>query len=675
MRTLRLSFLVVAQLVCLLFVSRALALDVLLEDDFSAFTGWPYDAGNCPGFALSSDGDLLSVTSYGSCSHGDQWEGAWQGLSEAVPAGRYFSVSFHPVVNTDPAGQMGGVVVQLLDDHDNVAAQLTWYEPQAGTGYGGVTFWAEGNLIYGDLSGFDREYAQINSTLKLVRDGAEWSAWVDDAQKGSTFTLASTMTITKVRLAFYNFVNWPERDIKVDFLKVESAAEGWCDDFEGYGSGGWSANWHASGNSGSVAIDGSTSYSGNYSLRAGGVIGGCWGTVLTRPVSLSFPMTLEMAVRNGSEYIYGCHAFRTHVGFRTGPNWWDTPELALFKFLPNGDMEIIFTQPYEVQTGFNLNQWYHIKVRLTVPGDGLIYAQFFVDGNLIGEYSRPWENWMANANYADITVQEGTGWFDDVCVNSSVLASVELDIKPGSCPNPLNIKSHRNWLFDTSTEGDELSLAKARPNEPNRRGPVLPVAVLGTSELDVATISPSSITLEGVPVLRWSIEDVATPMEDDAEECECNNFGPDGFPDLTLKFSRSEIIQALGEVSDGDVIPLRINGELEDGTPFEGTDCVLIIGDSEAPLLVSGSSPFGLVNYPNPFNPTTTIRFSLPEVSDVELEIFNVLGQCVRTLIDERLPEGVHEVTWSTSGVASGVYFYRLTAGEVSETKQMLLIK
>jgi hypothetical protein len=85
-------------------------------------------------------------------------------------------------------------------------------------------------------------------------------------------------------------------------------------------------------------------------------------------------------------------------------------------------------------------------------------------------------------------------------------------------------------------------------------------------------------------------------------------------------------------------------------------------------------------NFPNPFNPSTQIRFSIPRVTDVTLEIFNVLGQRVTTLVDKRLPAGEHTVEWDGCDadgkrVASGIYLYRLTAGEYSTSKQMVLSK
>lgn len=80
-------------------------------------------------------------------------------------------------------------------------------------------------------------------------------------------------------------------------------------------------------------------------------------------------------------------------------------------------------------------------------------------------------------------------------------------------------------------------------------------------------------------------------------------------------------------------------------------------------------------NYPNPFNPTTTITYQLPSVSDVKLEVFDVLGRKVATLINARQTPGLHSVNFNATPLASGVYFYRLQTASFVETKKMLLVK
>jgi hypothetical protein len=80
-------------------------------------------------------------------------------------------------------------------------------------------------------------------------------------------------------------------------------------------------------------------------------------------------------------------------------------------------------------------------------------------------------------------------------------------------------------------------------------------------------------------------------------------------------------------------------------------------------------------NYPNPFNPSTTIQYQLPEEVKVRLEIYDLLGRKVTTLLDRRIPAGYHEVSFDASSLASGVYIYRLTAGSFSKTRKMMVMK
>jgi hypothetical protein len=129
--------------------------------------------------------------------------------------------------------------------------------------------------------------------------------------------------------------------------------------------------------------------------------------------------------------------------------------------------------------------------------------------------------------------------------------TVSVDIKPGSCPNPLNLKS---------------------------RG-VLPVAVLGTMDINVMSIDPASIRLsrEGTPgmvaPIRWSYEDVGTPFTGD--RCDCHELKCDGYKDLTLKFKTQEVAATL-KLNDvtGQEISLTLTGSLMDGTEISGKDCI-----------------------------------------------------------------------------------------------------
>ena len=80
-------------------------------------------------------------------------------------------------------------------------------------------------------------------------------------------------------------------------------------------------------------------------------------------------------------------------------------------------------------------------------------------------------------------------------------------------------------------------------------------------------------------------------------------------------------------------------------------------------------------NYPNPFNPSTKIEYSLKKASDVTLEIYNVVGQKVAVLVNERKPAGLYEVNFDASNLSSGLYFYTLKSGDVNLTRKMMLLK
>jgi hypothetical protein len=80
-------------------------------------------------------------------------------------------------------------------------------------------------------------------------------------------------------------------------------------------------------------------------------------------------------------------------------------------------------------------------------------------------------------------------------------------------------------------------------------------------------------------------------------------------------------------------------------------------------------------NYPNPFNPATVVRYQLPLASEVKLVVFDLLGREVSVLVDEKREAGIHEVKFDASHLPSGVYFYRLQAGNFVETKKLVLVR
>lgn len=226
-------------------------------------------------------------------------------------------------------------------------------------------------------------------------------------------------------------------------------------------------------------------------------------------------------------------------------NGWDL--LGIAQNQRDNSIPVIYTSPTgeEIPTGAHPNVF---------PLEDCIRYVKIVDITDIGDYTQ-------------FIVHDG---FDVDAVYAGLCIEVPLDIKPTSCPNPLNTKSNG----------------------------VIPVAILGTEEFDVNNIDPATVLLEGVAPLRWAYEDVSTPFEPyiGKTDCDndCNTLDPDGYTDLTLKFDAQELFFAIGAVQteileyqvteamleDGECVILTLTGNLfEDfgGTQFTGEDVVRIL--------------------------------------------------------------------------------------------------
>jgi hypothetical protein len=91
--------------------------------------------------------------------------------------------------------------------------------------------------------------------------------------------------------------------------------------------------------------------------------------------------------------------------------------------------------------------------------------------------------------------------------------------------------------------------------------------------------------------------------------------------------------------------------------------------------IILNPSSFILSSYPNPFNAQTTIQYSLPSQSPVSIDIFDILGRKIEALAEGLMPAGDHQAIWDASGQSSGIYFYRIKAGDKTETRKMVLMK
>ncbi len=273
----------------------------------------------------------------------------------------------------------------------------------------------------------------------------------------------------------------------------------------------------------------------------------------------------------------------------------------------------------------------------TIPGEGMAMLDVTFDATGFDPGTYDCELIVYNNSFNEPRVS--------IPLQMIVAQEVAFDIKPTSCPNPFNV---------------------------GKRG-LMPVAVLGSAEFDVSDVDVSGLLLVGVAPIHSSLEDVAAPI--DWNECECTEDGPDGFTDLTLKFKMQELAAAVEYAYDGEIVEMKLMGNLLDGTTIIGRDCVRIIANGRyAPdTRVRGVVLDGAM--PNPFNPVTRISFHIPNESYVKLSVFDVKGRLLDHLVSGVRPTGEHVVQWDARGYASGIYFYRLQVGDFVKTRKMILLK
>jgi hypothetical protein len=265
--------------------------------------------------------------------------------------------------------------------------------------------------------------------------------------------------------------------------------------------------------------------------------------------------------------------------------------------------------------------------------------------------AHPLFGFVRAARFPDYELVNGGGRTSVVC------SDVQLDIKPGSCPNPFNGK-----LFEWA-EGENP-----------KKGGVLPVAVLGSSSLDVSDIDISSLRLEGVAPLTKggpNISDVAGPAGSDVE-CACTTAGPDGYPDIMMRFQSQEIATAIAPGMEGDR-ELTLTGTYLGGIPFEATDCIRIHGTPDGYQFADVPELGEAV--PNPFNPSTRLTFFVPEAAQVRLAVYDVTGRRIAELVNGSVDAGEHTIEWDAKRLASGIYFARLETGDATLVKRLVLLK
>ncbi len=215
---------------------------------------------------------------------------------------------------------------------------------------------------------------------------------------------------------------------------------------------------------------------------------------------------------------------------------------------------------------------------------------------------------------------------------------------------------------------------------------MIPAAILGSESFDVLDVDVSTLTLEGVGARRARTDDVGAPGA--ADPCDCAVEGPDGITDLSLSFRAVDILTALEPMTVGEVRPLTLTGELLDGTPFVAVDCIRVVGGQDGSPGIEGPTDaiegrpeseakdtgFGIFAGGDASARVKRITYQLPEQSEVRISVYDVAGRRVRMLVYSVPLAGSHTVEWSTAGLPSGLYFYRMEAGALLATQKVVVI-
>jgi len=207
---------------------------------------------------------------------------------------------------------------------------------------------------------------------------------------------------------------------------------------------------------------------------------------------------------------------------------------------------------------------------------------------------------------------------------------------------------------NTTVSGFDVQIANI--DQQNSRVSIGLVDMVNAPKED-AFLKPSASGVNNIAVLHFRLDDP------NLQVLEIGTFETD-FPTHELMFVYNDVVDGIPYVRD--LVPEFVGGSVSLSSRAPGAALPTEFALSQ--------------NVPNPFNPTTDISFALPKDSKVSLAIYNVLGQHVKTLVDDYMRAGQQTVSWDgTDGtgrtVASGVYFYKLNANEFSQTKKMMMLK
>jgi len=329
----------------------------------------------------------------------------------------------------------------------------------------------------------------------------------------------------------------------------------------------------------------------------------------------------------------------------------------------------------------------------TVPAYGTVYQYKveLIDGNV--EHAA-----MTSVRSALATSDKLGDLNGDLVVESSDFAIFAANYGKSMAANPTTFISAADYMVDGVIESSDFAIFAANYGTSAKVAKMsvdLPMSTIGMSiatEMDAATsMMYVSVSADDVQNLMGFALNL-TYNTDALEFVENSVNGTVGLQ-ITRNIVADEYIHIadmfIGEQFSGTVtLGFKVKGsydelsfEIPNGSVYTGENYEEMgINSVESTYKVAPSVYALSKNYPNPFNPTTTIDYSIPQAGNVELVIYNTAGQKIRTLINQMQDASFYKVVWdgrdeSGQSVASGIYFYRLVAGNFSKIEKMTLIK
>ena len=295
-----------------------------------------------------------------------------------------------------------------------------------------------------------------------------------------------------------------------------------------------------------------------------------------------------------------------------------------------------------------------------------------------------YNNLVADLTSATVGIENDDGSIGlQIAYNAAYLEN-ELAVKIAADPEWLALDHLEGTLYNGTSaaillniDTDELELGDysmdlvVTSNDPNNPEVTIPITMTVTNEIPVELASLIAENVLDEVILKWETVSETNNMGFEVERSEKligkKEWNSAGFVDGSGTTTERTTYIFKEKISNPGTYYYRLKQ-----IDFDGT----VTYSPEVEIDVMSPKEFALFqNYPNPFNPVTTIKFSLPKQNDVKLIVYNALGQVVVELINETMEEGYHEVQFSASNYASGIYYYRLKTSDFSSIKKMILLK